>query len=295
VVSSESLNGGFLLDCGVRVLDLSRRTHLMGILNVTPDSFYDGGRYFDLKKGVERGVFMAEKGADIIDVGGESTRPGADSITPSEEIERVIPVIEELRKRVDVPISIDTRKSEVAEAAIEAGANIVNDISGLRHDPNMASLVARCGVPVVVMHIKGSPKNMQDNPVYQDLIGDIVQYLKQSIKLAINSGIAKDKIIIDPGIGFGKQRPDNFLILKELDVFKSLGYPLLVGVSRKSFIGWALNLPEEERLMGTAAAVAACALKGVHIVRVHDIEEMKHVVHIADLIRTAEKEKDINK
>lgn len=275
------------LDCRGKKLYLSERTHVMGILNVTPDSFFDGLCYFDCKRAVKRAFEMVEEGADIIDVGGESTRPGADSVNVAVEMERVIPVIERLSEKIPVPISIDTRKSEVAEAAIRAGAHIINDISGLRFDPSMASVAARFNVPVVIMHIKGDPKSMQRDTKYRDLIGEIYNYLKEGIQIATKAGISKQKIIVDPGIGFGKKWKDNFIILKRLKEFQSLGCPLLIGVSRKSFIGRALDLPEKDRIMGTAAAVTASVLRGVNIVRVHDVKEMVQVVRIADLIKTA--------
>lgn len=278
----------FDLDCGCKTLHLSERTHVMGVLNVTPDSFYDGGRYFNRDRAVEKVLEMVEEGADIIDVGGESTRPGADPVDVSEEMRRVIPVIERLRGKMRVPISIDTRRSEVAEAAIRAGASIVNDVTGLRFDRKMTEVVAKFGVPVVVMHMKGSPKDMQKNPEYDDLIGEIYEYFDQSIQMALRAGISRGKIVVDPGIGFGKKWEDNFVVLKHLKVFQDLDCPLLVGVSRKSFIGWALDLAEGERLMGTAAAVAASVLQGVHIVRVHDVKEMVQVVRIVDRVKSAQ-------
>jgi dihydropteroate synthase len=275
----------FEIDCGSHVLRLSERTHVMGVLNVTPDSFSDGGQYFNTDRAVERACEMAEEGADIIDIGGESTRPGSDSISAEEELDRVIPVIQRFREQVDIPISIDTTKSIVAREAIKAGAHIVNDISALRSDPGMATVVAEHQVPLILMHMKGLPKNMQKDPTYVDLIGDIYAFLDERVDAAVEAGIARDRIIVDPGIGFGKTWPDNFILLNRLKQFHGLGCPLLVGVSRKSFIGWALNLPEDDRVMGTAAAVAASVLKGVHIVRVHDVKEMVQVVQIVDRIR----------
>ena len=275
----------FILDCGDTKLDLSKRTHIMGVLNVTPDSFYDGGRYFNIEEAVERALELESEGADIIDIGGESSRPGADPVDIEEELHRTIPVIERLMGRISIPVSIDTRKSEVAEKAIHEGARIVNDISGLHHDPNMAPLIAELNVPVVIMHMKGTPKNMQKNPVYTDLIEEIQSSLKASAQIGIDAGIPKTHIIVDPGIGFGKTWEDNFVILRHLEEFKKLGFPLLMGVSRKSFIGKVLDLNEEERLFGTAAAVAASVLNGTHIVRVHDVKEMAQVVKIIDQIR----------
>jgi len=280
----------YYLECAGTVLNLSDRTHIMGILNVTPDSFYDGGSHYEVNDAVDRAITMVEEGADIVDIGGESSRPGSDPVGVSEELRRVLPVIERLKKYISVPISIDTTKAAVAIEAIKAGASLVNDISGLRFDPGMASVIADSGVPVIVMHIKGNPKIMQKDPVYKDLIGEIYNSLEGSIKIAESAGVQKDKVVVDPGIGFGKRKPDNFLILQQLETFHNLGCPLLIGVSRKSFIGWALNIPEEERLIGTAAAVAACLMKGVHIVRIHDVKEIVQVARIIDLIRDAVEE-----
>lgn len=283
----EERSESFVLRCGSHELALSQRTHVMGILNVTPDSFSDGGRYFELERAVEHGLRMVEEGVDFIDVGGESTRPGSYPVDPHEEIRRVVPVIEKLSKELSVPISIDTTKAVVAEAALDAGASLVNDISGLRFDERMASVVAKAGVPVILMHIQGKPKHMQKKPEYEDLMDDIYAYLYESIKIGCQHGIPKERMLIDPGIGFGKEKPDNFLILKRLHEFRGLGCPILIGVSRKSFIGWALDVPEDDRLMGTAAAVTASILQGAHVVRVHDVKEMVQVVRIADHIRQA--------
>ncbi len=285
-LGNESLEPvSFVLDCGSKKLYLSERTHVMGVLNVTPDSFFDGGRYFDPDRAFERALEIEEEGADLIDIGGESTRPGSDPVEISEEMRRVIPLIEKLNGKISIPISIDTKKSEVAEAALQAGASIVNDVSGLRSDPEMISVVAKHKVPVVIMHMKGTPKNMQNNPSYEDLIGEIYDYLTGTIQMAVKGGIPKEKIIVDPGMGFGKKWEDNFVILGRLKTFQSLMCPILVGVSRKSFIGWALGLPEEKRLMGTAGAVAASVMNGAHIVRVHDVKEMVQVVRIVDRIK----------
>ncbi len=274
----------FEIDCGPRVLRLWERTHVMGVLNVTPDSFSDGGQYYDTDKAVERGCEMAEEGADIIDIGGESTRPGSDSISAEEELDRVIPVIQRLRGRVNVLLSIDTTKSLVAREAIEAGAHIVNDISALRSDPGMAGVVAEHRVPLILMHMRGLPKDMQKNPTYSNLIGEIYAFLDERIATAVEAGITRDRIIVDPGIGFGKTWPDNFILLNRLKQFHGLGCPLLIGVSRKSFIGWALNRAKDDRVMGTAAAVAASVLKGVHIVRVHDVKETCRCIDMVDCV-----------
>ena len=268
-------------------VDLSRKTLIMGILNVTPDSFSDGGIYYDVDMAVEHALEMIDEGADIIDVGGESTRPGSAPVPVREEISRVVPVIEKLAGRIGVLISIDTYKAEVAGAAIDAGAGIVNDISGLRFDDRMSKVVSENNVPVIIMHIKGTPKDMQTNPAYENLIGEIMQYLEESISIAENDGIPSDKIIIDPGIGFGKTFEDNLEIIKRLAEFKKLCRPILVGPSRKSFIGRILGdaLPLE-RTEGTAAAVAVSIMNGADIIRVHDVKEMAEVVKVADAIKS---------
>jgi len=226
---------------------------------------------------------MIEDGADIIDVGGESTRPGSEPVPLEEELRRVIPVIKEIVKRTDVPISIDTYKSEVARQALDNGAVIVNDISGLRFDEKMVEVIAQYNASVVIMHIKGTPKTMQQNPCYDDVISEIYGYLSEGIERAQSYGIKQ--IIVDPGIGFGKRLVDNLEIIRRLREFKSLGYPILIGVSRKSFIGNILNLPVEERLEGTAGAVAISVWNGANIVRVHDVKEMTRVVRIVDAIK----------
>ena len=267
-------------------LDLSGKTHIMGILNVTPDSFTDGGIFFRKDSAIEHGLRMVEDGADIIDIGGESTRPGSDSVGYQEELSRTMPVIEELARRVNVPLSIDTYKADVAKRALDAGASMVNDISGLRFDPEMAGVVAEYKVPVVVMHIKGTPKNMQVNPEYEALIPEILDYLRESIKLAVDAGIKEDMIIIDPGIGFGKTFEHNLQILNDLHEFTLLEKPLLIGPSRKAFLGKILgNAPTSERLEGTAAAVAISIMNGAHIVRVHDVKEMVKVARVTDAVR----------
>ncbi len=268
---------------GNKEFDFSKRTYVMGILNVTPDSFSDGGKYFSLDSAIKHAMKMVEDGADIIDVGGESTRPGSEPVPVEEEVRRVIPVIKEIVKRVDVPVSIDTYKSEVARQALDNGASIVNDISGLRFDEKMADVVASYKASVVVMHIKGTPKTMQQNPTYDDVISEIYSYLSESVEIARRAGI--EQIIVDPGIGFGKRLIDNLEIIRRLREFKSLGYPVLIGVSRKSFIGNILNLPVEERLEGTAGAVAVSVWNGANIVRVHDVKEMARVVKIVDAIK----------
>lgn len=274
----------FQLQCGGRILDLSSRTHIMGILNVTPDSFSDGGKFFQPGQAIEHGIQMAEDGADIVDIGAESTRPGAKPVAADEELRRIIPILEGLLKQVAVPISIDTYKSSVAETALEAGAQMINDISGLRFDPQMRHVIAKYRVPVVIMHIKGEPRNMQQHPYYGDLIGEISGYLAESIQLAEEAGIQREKIIVDPGIGFGKRLMDNYEILRRLDEFQKLGCPILIGPSRKSFIGKVLDLPSDQRLEGTIAAVAIGIQHGAHLVRVHDVKEISRACRIIDLL-----------
>ncbi len=278
-------NQRFDLDCGISTLHLSERTHVMGILNVTPDSFYDGGKYNRVDRALAHAVRMAEQGADCIDIGGESTRPGADTVEPETERARILPVIRALRKQVRIPISIDTRKSTVAEAALYEGANAINDISGLRYDDRMAEVAARFQVPIVLMHMRGTPKNMQQCTEYSNLLGEIVSFFGTQIRLCEAAGIRKDKIVLDPGIGFGKRWEDNFRILGHLDRFRSLECPLLVGVSRKSFIGKALDIGEDDRLSGTLAAVVVAVLNGAHMVRVHDVREAVQAVRIADRMK----------
>jgi dihydropteroate synthase len=278
----------FKLNFSKRIFDLSARTHLMGILNVTPDSFSDGGNFLKVEDAVRRGIKMAEEGVDIIDVGGESTRPQSDPITNEEELSRVIPVIEALSKEIDIPISIDTYKSEVAKKTLDAGAEMINDISALRFDPKMKEVAGEYQVPIVLMHIKGTPKNMQENPYYDDVIKEIIEYLKESIQIAKDGGIQEENIIIDPGIGFGKRVEDNINILKNLKKFSILNCSILVGPSRKSFIGKILDLPVEERLEGSLAALAVSIMNGANIVRVHDVKESKRVASIVDAILRAD-------
>jgi dihydropteroate synthase len=259
----------------------------MGVLNVTPDSFSDGGKFLDVEDAVRCGIKMAEEGADIIDVGGESTRPGSDPATIEEELSRVIPVIEALAKEIDIPISIDTYKSQVAKKALGAGAEMINDISALRFDPKMKEVASEYQVPIVLMHIKGTPKNMQENPYYEDVIEEIIKYLKESIQLAKDGGVQEENIIIDPGIGFGKRLEDNLNILKNLKKFSILNHPILVGPSRKSFIGKVLNLQVAERLEGSLAALAVGIMNGANIIRVHDVKESKKVAGLMDAILRA--------
>jgi dihydropteroate synthase len=261
------------------------RTCIMGVLNVTPDSFYDKGKFFNKDEAVKHAVDMVREGAGIIDIGGESTRPGAEVVPVAKELDRIIPVIRAISKKTLVPISIDTRKAVVAEEALKCGASIVNDISALRFDPEMASVIAGYGATCVLMHMKGSPKDMQDAPVYGNVIKEIISFFKEAIRKAKRSGIADDKIIIDPGIGFGKTLEHNIEILRRLDEFKALGYPICVGTSRKSFIGKILSSDDpEDRLAGTLATCAIAIIKGAKVLRVHDVNEAVQVAAVTDRI-----------
>ncbi|HXG38260.1 MAG TPA: dihydropteroate synthase [Bacteroidota bacterium] len=278
-----STNGRFEFAFGELVYNLSSRTHLMGILNVTPDSFSDGGKHLLPDQAVAHASRMVEEGADFVDVGGESTRPGSEPVSIEEELRRVIPVIERLAKELPIPISIDTYKSRVAEAAMNAGATIINDISGMTFDDEMLNVAARYRATVVIMHMQGTPKTMQQNPNYEHVTRDVGQFLEKQVQKARSAGIRQ--IMVDPGIGFGKNLQHNLQLIRELGSFRSLGCPILVGPSRKSFIGAILDLPVDQRLEGTAAAVTACILNGAHVVRVHDVKEMKRVARVADALR----------
>jgi dihydropteroate synthase len=279
------LRSDYKIDCRGKVLDLGSRTHLMGILNVTPDSFSDGGRYADAEQALAHARDMAAAGADIIDIGGESTRPGAAPLPEEEELRRIIPLIELLSAELAVPISVDTYKSSVAKKAIEAGASIVNDISGLRFSHDMANVVADSGAAVVIMHIKGTPRDMQQNPVYDDVVGEVIAYLEEGIEIALKAGVDREKILIDPGIGFGKTLAHNLVILNRLEEFRALGRPILLGPSRKKFIGTILGVPvPEQRVDGTAAAVALGIERGASILRVHDVARMAQVAKVTDAI-----------
>jgi dihydropteroate synthase len=266
-------------------LEFARRTLIMGIVNVTPDSFFDGGRRLDPAKAITDGVAMAASGADIIDIGGESTRPGARPVSEEEELARVLPVVHGLRREVKVPISIDTYKANVARAALDGGADIVNDISGLRFDAKMISLIAAEKVPVVLMHMQGTPGTMQQEPNYGDVVREVRDFLATQLYEAMDAGVVPEAIIIDPGIGFGKTIEHNLQLLRGLPVLAALGQPLLVGVSRKAFIGKILNLAADERLEGSIAAAVAAALAGANILRVHDVPETYKAVRVADAIR----------
>ncbi len=265
-------------------LTFGRRTHIMGVLNVTPDSFSDGGEWMDPERALRRARTMVRQGADLVDVGGESTRPGARPVSAQEEIRRVVPVIERLAAE-NILVSIDTSKAAVARAAFKAGAKILNDVTALRGDRAMAKTAARAGVAVILMHMKGTPRTMQEHPDYGDVVEEILGFFREILKSAWRAGIERDKIILDPGIGFGKLPEHNLEILRRLDEFRSLGRPLAIGTSRKSFIGRALNRRVNDRMSGTAATVAAAILRGADVVRVHDVREMTDVARMTDLLR----------
>lgn len=260
---------------------------IMGILNVTPDSFSDGGEFFSPDDAIQRGLEIAEEGADIIDIGAESTRPGAEAVSADEEIRRLSPVVEELVKRTDTVISIDTTKASVAREMLQKGGDLINDISGLKFDPDLAGVVAEFGCPVILMHIQGTPRTMQENPSYGDVIEDILQYFKDQIDYARSQGIADEQILIDPGIGFGKTVEHNYRIIKDLRQFTLLGFPVVVGASRKSFIGKTLDLPVGERLEGSLAVAALSIWNGAAVLRVHDVKETKEAISMVDAIRNA--------
>jgi dihydropteroate synthase len=269
------------------VLRLSERPHVMGILNVTPDSFSDGGQFFDTGAALARAEQMVEEGADIVDVGGESSRPGADSVDEATELARILPVVLHLAPRLRVPLSVDTYRARVAEAAAGAGASIVNDISGLRADPGMAGAVARTGAALVVMHMRGTPRTMQSDTAYGDLLGEVFRSLRESAGAALAAGVAAEKIVVDPGIGFGKDLSGNLALLGRLGELGGLGYPLLVGASRKSFLGKVLGVEDpRDRLEGSLAAAALAVWNGAHILRAHDVRETRRAAQVAWAIRS---------
>jgi len=265
--------------------DFSSRTHVMGVINVTPDSFSDGGKFFQAEQAIQQGLRLAQEGADILDIGGESTRPGSEPVSLEEELRRVIPVIEKLSKQVQILISIDTYKAVVAKKALQSGAEIINDISALRFDSQMVKVAREFGCPVILMHIQGTPRQMQENPVYQDVIGEIKVYFQRQVAYARQNGLDESQLIIDPGIGFGKTLEHNLEILRKLSQFQELGRPIMVGVSRKSFVGKILDLPVEDRLEGSLAAMAYAILQGANIVRVHDVRESVRVARIIDELK----------
>lgn len=266
----------------------------MGVVNITPDSFSDPGDCLDKDRAVEKGLSMEKQGADILDIGGESSRPGSDPVSEEEELKRIIPVIAELRKRTKILISVDTTKAKVAEEALAAGADIVNDISAFRFDDRMPLLVSDSGAPVILMHMKGVPKTMQSNPYYEDLYQEIRCFLEERIATATAYGIQREKIIIDPGIGFGKSMRHNLAIINNMDFLENLDRPILLGISRKSFIGKILNLPPQERSEGTIASAVLSVLKGAHILRVHDVERVKRAITVAEAILNEDLATDID-
>ncbi|MHB8843628.1 MAG: dihydropteroate synthase [Nitrospirota bacterium] len=279
------LRSDYTIVAGGRVLDLGSRTHIMGILNVTPDSFSDGGQFAGHDAAVAHARTLAADGADIIDIGGESTRPGALPLTEDEELQRVLPVIERIVRDTHVPVSIDTYKAGVARRALAAGASIVNDISGLRFSPDMAPIAADHGAVVVLMHIQGTPRDMQVDPVYGDVVGEVMDYLAESAEIALKAGVGRDRILVDPGIGFGKTLQHNLEIISRLDEFLALGFPIVMGTSRKRFIGTVLDIAEPRaRVEGTAATVALAIERGAHIVRVHDVGYMTKVARMTDAV-----------
>jgi dihydropteroate synthase len=271
---------------GERVIDCSDRTRVMGVINVTPDSFSDGGRFFDPEIAVAAGIRMVEDGADFLDVGGESTRPGSEPVLESDEIDRVVPVIKRLAGEVDAPISVDSRKAEVARAALDAGASIVNDVTA-GSDPDMFAVVAEAGAGMVLMHMRGDPATMQQLTDYDDVVAEVRAYLAERVEAAASAGLERGRIAIDPGLGFAKTAEQSLLLMKEIGAFLEVGRPLVVGPSRKSFIGKVLGTEVDDRLEGTAGAVAWLAAQGTHIVRVHDVREMVRVVRVVDAIRGA--------
>jgi len=282
----------YKLLAGRRTIILGERTLVMGVLNVTPDSFSDGGKFFRVADAVKAALAMERAGADILDIGAESTRPGSAGISAEEELERLLPVLRALRGRMKIPISIDTQKASVAEAALDAGAEMLNDISGLKQDPKIAEVAARFGVPLILMHMRGTPRTMQKKPWAKDVMKDVSRGLRESVAIARRAGVRKSQIILDPGIGFGKSFEQNYELLAKLPALAGLGYPLLVGTSRKGFLGATLArngkpLPSSERTWGTAATVAASILQGAHIVRVHDVEEMVQVAKVTDCLLKA--------
>ena len=273
-----------IFKCRDKELILGTKTLIMGVLNVTPDSFYDGGKYTQVDKALQHVEQMIDEGADIIDIGGESTRPGSDGVSEEEECERVIPIIKEINKRFDIVVSIDTTKSGVALRALEEGASIINDISGFNFDEKIAQTASKYGAGVVLAHTPSRPKDMQENTQYKSLIDDVIEALRASINIAEQSGIDKNSIIVDPGFGFGKTAEQNLILLKNLEKLRELGKPILIGTSNKSFIGKTLNTEIDERLEGTAATVAIGILYGASIVRVHDIAQMKRVSTMVDAV-----------
>jgi dihydropteroate synthase len=272
-----------------RTLVLGERTLVMGVLNVTPDSFSDGGKFLDTARAVEHSLIMESAGADLLDIGGESTRPGSQEVHASEELDRILPVLEGLRGHLKIPVSVDTRRAAVAELALRAGAEIINDVSGLKNDPRIAEVAVQKRAPLILMHLRGEPQTMQKIGFARDVLRDVTQGLRKAVSIARKAGVAKSEIVLDPGIGFGKSFAQNYELLEKLSLLAKLGFPLLVGTSRKGFLGATLAregkpASPEERIWGTAATVTASILNGAHIVRVHDVTEMVQVARVADCL-----------
>jgi dihydropteroate synthase len=279
----------FRLRLPSRTLVLGPRTLIMGVLNVTPDSFSDGGTFLEPEAAVEHAFAMERADADLIDIGGESSRPGSEETPASKELDRILPVLEALRGRLKIPISVDTRRATVAELALHAGAEIINDVSGLKSDPRIGEVAARWRVPLILMHMRGEPRTMQKAGFTRDVLRDVTQGLRKAVSMARKAGVAKSQIVLDPGIGFGKSFAQNYELLEKLPLLAKLGFPLLVGTSRKGFLGATLArdgkpAPPEERIWGTAATVTASIFQGAHIVRVHDVTEMVQVARVADCL-----------
>lgn len=274
----------YILRARDKKLELGRCTCVMGVVNITPDSFFDGGRFFKRSQAIERCLELAERGVDILDLGGESSRPGAKPVSADEELERVLPVLQEVRTKVSIPISVDTYKSTVAREAFKEGADIVNDISAFRLDPELPQVVRDWDAAVVLMHMRGTPETMQNIPASGDILGEIQRDLQVAVSKAFETGISRERIVIDPGIGFGKTVEDNCKILNRLSFLEAFDLPMLVGTSRKAFLGKILDLPARERIWGSAASIAISIMGGAHIVRMHDVEEMSQVARITDAI-----------
>ncbi len=273
--------------CRGRLLDLAETTRIVGIVNVTPDSFSDGGRYVDPGAAIDQAMRLVDEGADIVELGGESSRPGATAVPAQEELDRVVPVLRPLRAALAIPLAIDTYKPEVAQVVLDEGADLINDIYGVRGEGGMAEVVARAGAGLVIMHMKGTPREMQIDPYYDDVVGEVLAFLQDRVAFSEDVGVDPEAIIVDPGLGFGKRMEDNLVLLRSLHEFHRLGKPIMVGPSRKSFIGKVLDLPVEERREGTAACVAAAILQGAAFVRVHDVRPAKRMVTMLDAIRSA--------
>jgi dihydropteroate synthase len=271
-----------------RTLPVEERVLVMGVLNLTPDSFSDGGRYQGLDAAVARAEAIEAEGADVLDLGGESTRPGSRPVSLEEELARVVPVVTVLAHRIKIPISIDTTKAEVAGRCLDLGASLINDVTALRGDPAMAGVVARAGAGLILMHMQGAPATMQEHPTYGDVVQEVGEFLQARVEAAVDAGVARERIAVDPGLGFGKTLDHNLTILRGLSVLAALGRPIVIGPSRKGFVGALLDRPVLEREWGTAAAVAAGVLQGAHVVRVHSVAPMKEVARVAWAVRTAE-------